>query len=49
MGIFLQFKRFLHDQYYFPVIVIHVQLCKHSFAQETASKKKTGRINRMNT
>ena len=52
MGILLQFKRLFHDQSYLSVIVIHVQLYSFKFnflVQETASEKKTGRINLTNT
>ena len=51
MGILLHFKRLFHDQSYLSVIVIHVQLYSSLtfLVQETASKKKTGRINLTNT
>ena len=43
MGIFLQLKRHFHDQSYFSVIVIHVQLFSvysTFLVKETASKKE---------
>ena len=52
MGIVLQFKRLFHDQSYLFVIVIHVQLYSFMFkilGTRTTSKKKTGRINLINT
>ena len=33
MDIFLQFKRLLHGQYYFSVIVVHARLRKHWLKQ----------------
>ena len=47
MGIFLQFIRLFHDQSYSPVIVIHVQLCKHFWYEKQS--QKTGRINLIDT
>ena len=48
IGIFLQFKCHFHDQPYFSVIAIYVQLCKHSWYKKQSQKKKTGRINLIN-
>ena len=47
MGIFLQFTRLFHDQSYSPVIVIHVQLCKHFWYEKRS--QKIGRINLIDT
>ena len=39
MVISLQFKRLFHDQSYFSVIAIHVQLCKDLGTTNTLKKE----------